>query len=124
MDFLMNAAKIAQEVQGKKKKQEGEGSGGFGDLIGGFMGGGEKHKPQPRHDEEVYGSKPKPRRDEDEYGDERPHKTEFTGAEHKKKTSTSELFASAQVSSSLRNQIKSPFGFQVLCYKKSSVFQA
>lgn len=102
MDFLMNAAKIAQDVQGKKKKKdEGEGGGssgggGFGDLIGGFMGG---DKPKPKRDEDYDEDrpskpKPKPRRDEDEYDEEKPHKA---GAEGKKKPSTGELFGSAQV---------------------------
>lgn len=117
MDFLMNAAKIAQEVQGgkkndKKDKKEGEGSGGFGDLIGGFMGGSDK----PKRNEDDYDDerpnkpkpKPKPRRDEDEYDDERPHGSKYddekpqkgqsSSSDHRKKPSTGELFSSAQVS--------------------------
>ena len=86
MDFLKNAAKIAQEVQGKRKPG-GEGSGGLGGLAG-FMGGdgNQKHK----YDEQrPHG-----------YGDEMPHNSQPTDLEHKKKPSTGDLFASAQVRSS------------------------
>ena len=85
MDFLTNAAKIAEQVQGGKK--HGEGSGGYGDILSGFMGGGhagDKPQPQPRRD------------DEGSYGDEGPHASgPSAGAEHKKP----DLFGSAQVRS-------------------------
>lgn len=102
MDFLMNAAKIAEQVQGGKKQGEGSG-GGYGEMLSGFMGGGDNPKPKPRRDEEYgeegpHGSKPGPRRDEeDSYGDERPHGSSSSAA-NKKKPSTGDLFSSAQVS--------------------------
>lgn len=115
MDFLKNAAKIAEQVQGGKK--QGGASGGYGDMLGGFMGGGSESKPKPRRDEEgaydeegPHGRKPQPRRDdEDSYGDERPHaSSQSAGPEHKTKPSTGELFSSAQVRAPLLYPMKSP----------------
>lgn len=86
MDFLKNAAKIAEQVQGGKNHEGGaSGGGGFGDMLGGFMGGGDKPKPKPRRDEEQG------------YEEERPHGSQSASAEHKKKPSTGELFGDAQV---------------------------
>jgi hypothetical protein len=92
MDFLKNAAKIAEQVQAGK--QPGGGSGGYGELLSGFMGGGgDNPKPKP---------KPKPRRDDEEeqYDEERPphasSQPSSSSAQHKK-PSTGELFSSAQV---------------------------
>jgi hypothetical protein len=94
MDFLMNAAKIAQDVKGDGKKKEGGESGGFGDMLGGFMGGGDKQKPKPGRDDGEYDEeRPHGSRYDD---DEAPHKSQSGSAGHKK-PSTGELFSSAQV---------------------------
>jgi len=81
MDFLKNAAKIAEQVQGGKSHGGGGGSGGYG-----FMGG---DKPKPRRDEEEQ---------DYEQQQERPHGSQSqSSAEHKKKPSTGELFSDARV---------------------------
>ena len=83
MDFLMNAAKIAQQVQGGGKKPHG--------------GASEAEDGPGRHS--AGGSKPRPSRDDEEYDDSGPHASQQTahGGEPKKKASTSELYGSAQV---------------------------
>ena len=90
MDFLMNAAKIAQQVQGGGKKPHGEAS-------------------EAEHS--AGGSKPGPPRDEEEYDDSGPHGSQQAahGGVPKKKASTSELYGSAQVH-------PRPNGFVIFCF--------
>lgn len=83
MDFLMNAAKIAQQVQGGGKKPHG--------------GASEAEDGPGMHS--AGGSKPRPPRDDEEYDDSGPHASQQSahGGVPKKKASTSELYGSAQV---------------------------